>query len=108
MTASAAGSCPHGNPMNGQSTDQSGHAALRGASMLQEVVVTAASSDRWTPRSERIVTFAVGHVPMAAVAVTAGFNFDAPVRFDTDHLEVDLSALAAGAIPKIPLVKIRA
>jgi hypothetical protein len=30
------------------------------------------------------------------------------VRFDTDHREVDLSALAAGAIPKIPLVEIRA
>src|SRR3977135_955752 len=31
---SAAGCCPHGNPLNGQSTDQSGHAALRGAGML--------------------------------------------------------------------------
>jgi uncharacterized protein (TIGR02217 family) len=41
-------------------------------------------------------------------AVTAGFLFDVPVRFDTDYLEVDLSAFAAGAIPKIPLVEIRA
>ena len=40
-------------------------------------------------------------------AVTAGFVFDVPVRFDTDYLEVDLSAFAAGAIPKIPLVEIR-
>lgn len=40
-------------------------------------------------------------------AVTAGFLFDVPVRFDTDYLEVDLSAFAAGAIPKIPLVEIR-
>jgi uncharacterized protein (TIGR02217 family) len=29
--------------------------------------------------------------------------FDVTVRFDTDHL----SAFAAGAIPKIPLVEIR-
>jgi uncharacterized protein (TIGR02217 family) len=40
-------------------------------------------------------------------AVTAGFLFDVPVRFDTDYLEVDYSAFAAGAIPKIPLVEIR-
>jgi hypothetical protein len=39
--------------MNSQSTDQSGHAALRGASMLQEIVVTAASPDRWMSRSEQ-------------------------------------------------------
>ncbi|MDB5549305.1 MAG: hypothetical protein JWP21_2752 [Tardiphaga sp.] len=54
-----------------------------------------------------IVTFAAGHRPAAGVAVTAGFRFDVPVRFDTDYLEVDLSAFSAGAIPKIPLVEIR-
>src|SRR5258708_557183 len=41
---SAAGSCPHSNPLNGQSTDQSGHAALRGAGMLQEAVEPAVAS----------------------------------------------------------------
>jgi uncharacterized protein (TIGR02217 family) len=54
-----------------------------------------------------IVTFASGHSPAAGAAITAGFQFDVPVRFDTDYLEVDLSAFAAGAIPKIPLVEIR-
>jgi uncharacterized protein (TIGR02217 family) len=54
-----------------------------------------------------IVTFAAGLVATAGVAVTAGFNFDVPVRFGTYHLEVDLSAFAAGAIPRIPLVEIR-
>ncbi len=53
-----------------------------------------------------IVTFLPGHIPPAGAAVTAGFLFDVPVRFDTDYLEVDLSAFAAGAIPKIPLVEI--
>jgi uncharacterized protein (TIGR02217 family) len=53
------------------------------------------------------VTFLPGHIPAAGQAVTAGFLFDVPVRFDTDYLEVDLSAFAAGAIPKIPLVEIR-
>jgi len=54
-----------------------------------------------------VVTFLAGHIPAAGAAVTAGFLFDVPVRFDTDYLEVDLSAFAAGAIPKIPLVEIR-
>lgn len=54
-----------------------------------------------------IVTFAAGQIPAPGAAITAGFQFDVPVRFDTDYLEVDLSAFAAGAIPKIPLVEIR-
>jgi uncharacterized protein (TIGR02217 family) len=54
-----------------------------------------------------IVTSLAGHIPGAGVAITAGFQFDVPVRFDTDYLEVDLSAFAAGAIPKIPLLEIK-
>ena len=55
-----------------------------------------------------LVTFLwSGHIPASGVEVTAGFLFDVPVRFDTDYLEVDLSAFAAGAIPKIPLVEIK-
>ncbi|MBB5046538.1 uncharacterized protein (TIGR02217 family) [Rhodopseudomonas rhenobacensis] len=53
------------------------------------------------------VRFLAGHIPPPGAAITAGFTFDVPVRFDTDYLEVDLSAFAAGAIPKIPLVEIR-
>jgi uncharacterized protein (TIGR02217 family) len=54
-----------------------------------------------------LVTFMPGHIPGVGAAVTAGFVFDVPVRFDTDYLEVDLSAFEAGVIPKIPLVEIR-
>jgi uncharacterized protein (TIGR02217 family) len=54
-----------------------------------------------------VVTFTAGHIPATGAAVTAGFSFDVPVRFDTDYLEVDLAAFSAGAIPKIPLVEIR-
>ena len=54
-----------------------------------------------------IVTFQESFVPAAGAAITAGFLFDVPVRFDTDYLEIDLSAFAAGQIPKIPLVEIK-
>jgi uncharacterized protein (TIGR02217 family) len=54
-----------------------------------------------------MVTFLAGHVPGAGAAVSAGFLFDVPVRFDTDYLEVDLSAFAAGSVPRIPLVEVK-
>jgi uncharacterized protein (TIGR02217 family) len=54
-----------------------------------------------------LVTFLAGHEPAVGAAVTAGFLFDVPVRFDTDDLELDLASFAAGAIPHIPLVEIR-
>jgi len=44
--------------------------------------------------------------PAAGVAITAGFEFDVPVRFDTDELDIDLSAFEAGAVPRIPLIEI--
>ncbi|WP_267427995.1 DUF2460 domain-containing protein [Methylobacterium sp. GC_Met_2] len=52
------------------------------------------------------VTFTPGHVPASGVAVTAGFAFDVPVRFDTDELTIDLAAFTAGEIPRVPLVEI--
>ena len=54
-----------------------------------------------------IVMFLPGHVPADGAAVTAGFLFDVPVRFDTDRLDVNLTSFAAGDIPVIPLVEIR-
>ncbi len=39
--------------------------------------------------------------------MTAGFEFDVPVRFDTDRLELNLSHIEAGSIPVIPIVEIR-
>lgn len=54
-----------------------------------------------------IVTFLSGHVPGAGAAITAGFEFDVPVRFDTDKLEINLAAFEAGDIPNIPLVEVR-
>lgn len=42
-----------------------------------------------------------------AAPVTAGFEFDVPVRFDTDRLDIDLAAFEAGVIPNIPIVELR-
>ncbi len=54
-----------------------------------------------------LVTFTPGHVPPTGSRVTAGFEFDVPVRFDTDYLEVDLGYFEAGQIPNIPIIEIK-
>jgi uncharacterized protein (TIGR02217 family) len=54
-----------------------------------------------------IITFLPGHIPAAGAVLTGGFEFDVPVRFDTDFLEINLEAFGAGAIPDIPIVEIR-
>lgn len=53
-----------------------------------------------------IIRFEAGHEPSAGAAVTAGFEFDVPVRFDVEHLSVSLTAFEAGQIPTVPLVEI--
>jgi uncharacterized protein (TIGR02217 family) len=45
--------------------------------------------------------------PDEGAVLTAGFRFDVPVRFDMDHLVVNLAAFDAGEIPSIPIVEIR-
>ncbi|MEO1724597.1 MAG: DUF2460 domain-containing protein [Pseudomonadota bacterium] len=52
-----------------------------------------------------VVTFDVA--PGVGVAVTAGFEFDVPVRFDTDAVDVNLAAFEAGEIPSIPVIEVR-
>ncbi|WP_417495696.1 TIGR02217 family protein [Maricaulis sp.] len=45
--------------------------------------------------------------PGEGAAITAGFAFDCPVRFDTDQLEIALDAIGAGEAPSVPLVELR-
>jgi uncharacterized protein (TIGR02217 family) len=54
-----------------------------------------------------IVSFVDEAAPASGAAVTAGFEFDVPVRFDTDFLEINLAAFSAGSVPGIPIVEVR-
>ncbi|BDV33916.1 DUF2460 domain-containing protein [Methylocystis iwaonis] len=51
-----------------------------------------------------IVTFAAA--PAAGAIVSAGYQFDVPVRFDLDYLEMEESAILAGIVPNIPVVEL--
>ena len=51
------------------------------------------------------VTFSIA--PPPGTPITAGFEFDVPVRFDSDTLDVTLDVERLGSIPSIPLLEIR-
>ncbi|HVW55369.1 MAG TPA: DUF2460 domain-containing protein [Rhizobiaceae bacterium] len=53
------------------------------------------------------VVFASAAIPPAGAAVTAGYVFDVPVRFDAERIEISLTAFKAGQIPSIPLVEVQ-
>ncbi|GAB4539838.1 MAG: DUF2460 domain-containing protein [Parvularculaceae bacterium] len=54
-----------------------------------------------------VVTFQSGAIPAGGAAVTAGYEFDTPVRFDTQELSFSRAAFLAGDAPNIPLIEIR-
>lgn len=39
--------------------------------------------------------------------VTAGFEFDVPVRFDTDSIQTSVASFQAGEIPNVPIIEVR-
>jgi uncharacterized protein (TIGR02217 family) len=45
--------------------------------------------------------------PPPGAVVTAGFNFDVPVRFAADRIDVSLAGWQAGELPSVPLVEVR-
>ena len=52
------------------------------------------------------ITFAAP--PASGAVITASFEFDVPVRFDTDLLQVSVETFGAGEMPRVPVVEIRA
>ena len=52
-----------------------------------------------------VVTFSTA--PAAGVQVTADFEFDVPVRFDTDHMAVTIETFRLHRWQQIPIVELR-
>jgi len=69
--------------------------ALAGVELLSAVTIDATTG---------LVSFTAPPAP--GVAITAGYAFDAAVRFDTDSLLVNLASFAAGEMPSIPIVEV--
>ena len=45
--------------------------------------------------------------PDLGTRITAGFEFDVPVRFDTDSIQTSVASFQAGDVPAVPVVEIR-
>lgn len=52
-----------------------------------------------------VVTLAVP--PDTGSTITAGFEFDVPVRFDTDHIQTSAASFRVGEVPNVPIVEVR-
>ncbi|MBN8294188.1 DUF2460 domain-containing protein [Rhodobacter sp. NTK016B] len=60
----------------------------------------------WTLDSDTgIVTFAAP--PAVGAEVTFGGEFDVPVRFDTDLVQVSVASFQAGDVPQVPVIEVR-
>ncbi len=52
-----------------------------------------------------LVTFTTA--PGAGLSITAGYEFDVAVRFDTDQIQTSLATFQAGNAPSVPVVELR-
>lgn len=52
-----------------------------------------------------LVTFS--HPPDPEMPITAGYEFDVPVRFDTDHVHTSVASFQAGEALNVPIIEVR-
>lgn len=45
--------------------------------------------------------------PDAGVEITAGYEFDVPVRFAVDAIQTSVASFQAGEVPNVPIVEVR-
>lgn len=64
-----------------------------------------ATTSGWSLQPGGIIAFTTA--PATGAAITAGFMFDVPVRFESDKLQISGASFAAGEAPSVPLVEIR-
>lgn len=75
-------------------------------------VVVAVAEDPKIEGLEFTVNVDTGQVsftlpPALGTRITAGFEFDVPVRFDTDTIQTSVASFQAGDVPTVPVVEIR-
>lgn len=75
-------------------------------------VVVAVSGDPQVEGEDYAVDHQTGeirffHPPDLQAEVTAGFEFDVPVRFDTDRIVTSVATFQAGTVPDVPVIEVR-
>ncbi|MFN4204201.1 MAG: TIGR02217 family protein [Tabrizicola sp.] len=79
---------------------------------VEGTVLVAIEGDQKIEGLEFSVNSATGEVTFAlspdlGTRITAGFEFDVPVRFDTDTIQTSVASFQAGDVPTVPVVEIR-
>jgi uncharacterized protein (TIGR02217 family) len=74
------------------------HMGLQGDPLVETVHYTV-------DHETGIVTFT--DAPAAGARITGGFEFDVPVRFDTDRIQTSVASFQAGDVPSVPIVELR-
>lgn len=79
---------------------------------VEDLVLIAISGDEQVLDVDYTVDYETGEVtfmvpPADQAPITAGFEFDVPVRFDTDRIESSVGGFSAGEIPSMPVVEVR-
>ena len=95
-------------------TYRSGSAAQRReiTKPVENTVLVAISGDLQQEGADFSVDYTSGIVhftnpPADGAEVTAGFEFDVPVRFDAERIETSVGGFSAGEIPSVPVVEVR-
>jgi uncharacterized protein (TIGR02217 family) len=75
-------------------------------------VVVAVAGDQKIETLEFSVDLETGDIrfvlaPDLGTRITAGFEFDVPVRFDTDAIQTSVASFQAGDVPAVPVVEVR-
>jgi uncharacterized protein (TIGR02217 family) len=91
---------------------ESGDALTRRITKPVEGTVRVAVGGVELPAEAFSVDAGAGVVTLAAppgvgASVRAGFEFDTPVRFDADRIEVTLESFEAGRMAAVPLIEVR-
>jgi uncharacterized protein (TIGR02217 family) len=79
---------------------------------VKGTVKIALAGDPITETVDYEVNLSTGEVtftsaPDIDVRVTAGFEFDVPVRFDTDRIMTSAATFNAGEVPSVPVIEVR-
>ncbi|MEE9455215.1 MAG: DUF2460 domain-containing protein [Paracoccaceae bacterium] len=82
------------------------------AKPVENKVKVAISGDAQTMGADYTVDYENGEItfgspPADEAVVSAGFEFDVPVRFDTGRIESSVSGFSAGEIPSVPVIEVR-
>lgn len=79
---------------------------------VQGSVLVAVADDSKVEMLEFTVNYDTGEItftvpPDLGARITCGFEFDVPVRFDTDGIQTSVASFQAGDVPTVPIVEIR-